>query len=138
MKKIKCIELANGNFIKVVSRPHKVTVSIYPISKITVGLYADATADISEKADEYFKAVKEAAENAWPNIKPKIADSWGADYAEMYDGKRDVNYELDGLRKFVGICGYPEDDQANYDFNKRRMQSYLFDLIEARDKETAQ
>lgn len=135
MNKIKSIELDKGGFIKIMSRPHKVTISIYPISKITAELYADAKANITGKADEYLKAVKEAADNAWPNIKPKVADSWGADYEEMYDTKRDVNYEFAGLRRVVRICGYPEDDQANYDFNKRRMQSYLFDLMEARDKE---
>lgn len=135
MKKIKSIELDKGSFIKIMSRPHKVTISIYPISVITAELYADAKANITGKADEYLKAVKEAADNAWPNIKPKVADSWGADYDEMYDTKRDVNYEIGGLRRVVQICGYPEDDQANYDFNKRRMQSYLFDLMEARDKE---
>lgn len=135
MKKIKSIELDKGSFIKIMSRPHKVTISIYPISVITAELYADAKANITGKADEYLKAVKEAADNAWPNIKPKVADSWGAEYDEMYDTKRDVNYEIGGLRRVVQICGYPEDDQANYDFNKRRMQSYLFDLMEARDKE---
>lgn len=135
MKKIKSIELDKGRFIKIMSRPHKVTISIYPISVITAELYADAKANITGKADEYLKAVKEAADNAWPNIKPKVADSWVADYDEMYDTKRDVNYEIGGLRRVVHICGYPEDDQANYDFNKRRMQSYLFDLMEARDKE---
>lgn len=135
MKKTKSIELDNGSFIKIMSRPHKVTISIYPISKITAELYADAKANITGKADEYLKAVKEAADNAWPNIKPEVADSLGADYDEMYDTKRDANYEIGGLRRVVQICGYPEDDQANYDFNKRRMQSYLFDLIEARDKE---
>lgn len=135
MKKIKSIELDKGSFIKIMSRPHKVTISIYPISVITAELYADAKANITGKADEYLKAVKEAADNAWPNIKPKVADSWGAEYDEMYDTKRDVNYEIGGLRRVVQICGYPEDNQANYDFNKRRMQSYLFDLMEARDKE---
>lgn len=135
MKKTKSIELDNGSFIKIMSRPHKVTISIYPISKITAELYADAKANITGKADEYLKAVKEAADNAWPNIKPEVADSLGADYDEMYDTKRDANYKIGGLRRVVQICGYPEDDQANYDFNKRRMQSYLFDLMEARDKE---
>ena len=135
MKKIKSIELDKGSFIKIMSRPHKVTISIYPISVITAELYADAKANITGKADEYLKAVKEAADNAWSNIKPKVADSWGAYYDEMYDTKRDVNYEIGGLRRVVQICGYPEDDQANYDFNKRRMQSYLFDLMEARDNE---
>ena len=134
MKMIRCIELANDSFIKIASRPHKVTISIYPISKITSELYADATASIADKADEYFKAVKDGADNAWPGIKPKVADSLAADYDEMYDDKRDVNYELGGLRSIVQICGYPEDYQAKYDFNKRRMQSYLFDLIEAHDE----
>lgn len=77
MKKIKSIELDKGSFIKIMSRPHKVTISIYPISVITAELYADAKANITGKADEYLKAVKEAADNAWPNIKPKVADSWG-------------------------------------------------------------
>lgn len=125
-----------GGIVRVVARAHKVTISITPILNVTSGLYADAKIDVSTDPDKFLMMVQECAELAWPGIQPKVADSAASDYDSYYDSKRDVEYELSGLRKIIRLCGYPGLADASYDFNKRRMQSYLFDLLEAKERKS--
>lgn len=129
------IDLNNGQYIQVVAKPHKVTLRMFPItSMLWDGLYNNAKINVASVADEFFKNIKDCAHVAWPEIVSKVADSDASDYYAYYDSKRKVEYELGGLRGVVGICGYGLNSMACYDFNKRRMQSYLYDLEEAYTK----
>lgn len=126
------IDLHNGQYIQVLAKPHKVTFRMFPIaSTLWDGLYNNANINIASVADEFFKDIKDCAMVAWPKIVSKVADSDASDYYAYYYSKRDVEYELGGLRGVVRICGYELNNMACYDFNKRRMQSYLYDLEEA-------
>jgi hypothetical protein len=129
------IDLHNGQYIQVVAKPHKVTLRMFPItSTLCDGLYNNAKINVTSVADEFFKDIKDCAQIAWPKIVSKVADSDASDYYAYYDSKRKVEYELGGIRGVVGICGYELNSMACYDFNKRRMQSYLYDLEEAYTK----
>lgn len=126
-KKIK-IELENDEYVLITARAHKVTLSLYPVESTISDLYAKAVVHLGSKAEAFAKAIHEASELAWPGIKAKLADSDASDYYEYYDSKKDVEYELNGWQDEVDMMGYQGDDVASYDFNKRRMQSYLHDI----------
>ncbi len=133
-KLTRIIDLHNGKYIQLVAKPHKVTLGMFPVEAVVAdGLYNYASADVSSVADIFLKDIKDCAEVAWPGIVAKVADSYASDYYAYYDSNYDVEHELDGLHKLIEICGYELNSMACYDFNKRRMQSYLFDLMEERN-----
>ena len=135
-KLTRIIDLHNGKYIQIFAKRHKATLGIFPIKPtIAGGLYNNASVDVSSVANRFFRDIKDCAAIAWPEITAKVADSDTSDYYAYYDSKSDVEYELEGLRGSVRLCGYDLNGMTCYDFNKRRMQSYLFDLTEARDKE---
>lgn len=111
--------------IRIIVCPHKVKVGI--ATKCADGWVIEAIS-LDGLKSEFKQMVREAAQKAWPRIKPKAEDSFESWYGEMYDSKRDMNFGIvmpgDNLR----IDGYVEDGFCNYDFNKRRMQSFLWDL----------
>lgn len=126
------IDLHNGQYVQVVAKPHKVTLRMFPItSTIADGLYNNASVNVAPVADEFLKDVQDCARVAWPKIVSKVADSDASDYYAYYDSKHGAEYELGGLRGVIDIRGYELNGAACYDFNKRRMQSYLYDLEEA-------
>lgn len=128
------IDLHNGKYIQIVASPHKVTLCMFPIEAVIAdGLYNYARANVSSIADNYLAGIKDCAEVAWPGIIAKVADSDASDYYAYYDSKYDVEHELEGLHSIIQVTGYKQDSMACYDFNKRRMQSYLFDLMEERN-----
>ncbi|MEL3959510.1 hypothetical protein NST17_20370 [Caldifermentibacillus hisashii] len=47
--------------------------------------------------------IKEIASEAWSNVVPKEADSWGSDYAEYYDRKYDDNGDLVIIKNGIRI-----------------------------------
>lgn len=72
----------------------------------------------------------EQAKLSWPGIYPKECDSLGSDYYEYHDSKLDNNGYLT-LFSSVPSISLSRPDVLSlklYQFNKRKMQSFLFDL----------
>lgn len=77
---------------------------------------------------ELFKFLKEQAVKVWKTFTPKEADSLGSDYWEFYDKATDNNGYLD-IRNEMLIFGSPsEETTLLYQFNKRRMESFIYDI----------
>lgn len=69
-----------------------------------------------------------AANDAWKNLVPKEADSEGADYYEYYDKEHDNNGYLSLHPNSLHLERPVLEDTRLYQFNKRKMESFLFDL----------
>lgn len=68
------------------------------------------------------------ADEAWKIVQPKEADSHGADYAEYYDRKYDDNGDLRLLDDGIRIKAPYWSTDTLYQFNKPKIQSFLYDL----------
>lgn len=80
--------------------------------------------------------LKELAVIVWGNIEPKEAISEASDYYEYYDKELDNNgyFTFNASKGFIQVCQVYDNNSRIYKFNKRKMQSLLFDL----DKEVAE
>ena len=67
--------------------------------------------------------------NSWPNAVPKNYDSMGADYYECYDRFSDSNGTLTftPVRIDIDACS----SETLYVFNKRKFESFMFDVMMA-------
>lgn len=84
-------------------------------------------------AESVFKEVVQYLENIareiWKDFSPKVTDSASSDYAEYYDRKYDNNGYLSILKDCVFSIERPyKDTPYMYKFNKRRMESFIYDL----------
>lgn len=79
---------------------------------------------------ELFKFLKEQAVKVWKTFTPKAADSFGADYWEFYDRNTDNNGYLDIeiTNKSLRFESPSAETTLLYQFNKRKMQSFIYDL----------
>lgn len=74
----------------------------------------------------------------WKSLELREADSLKSDYFEAYDSKRDTNYYLkltdygkENSEFVLQIDGYfftPNKHSVGYNFKKRKLESFLFDL----------
>lgn len=77
---------------------------------------------------ELFEYLYEIANKSWTDIQLKECNSMGSDYAEYYDRKLDNNGYL-GLRENKLIMErVSEDNNKLYQFNKPKIQSFLYDF----------
>ncbi|BFN03893.1 hypothetical protein K092500153_06000 [Clostridium tetani] len=77
---------------------------------------------------ELFEYFKEVSTKSWSNINPREADSLGADYDEYYDRQLDNNGSL-SIRKNMLLIERPAlESNKLYQFNKRKMESFLYDF----------
>lgn len=77
----------------------------------------------------------EIALKVWKDFKPKEANSFSSDYCDFYDRKLDNNGYLEILQnKTLSFeAPYVEEKQKQYllyRFNKRKMQSFCYDLAQ--------
>ena len=116
------------------------------IDKYGVNLVADKTnvifkTDVKNIKNEYyfyftksvFKEIVDYLENIeneiWKGFNLKVADSVSSDYVEYYDKKYDNNGYLSILENYVFSIERPyKDTSYMYKFNKRRMESFIYDL----------
>jgi hypothetical protein len=69
------------------------------------------------------------SENIWNDFKPKKTDSISSDHEEYYDKKYDNNGYLRVLKENGFKIEKPYIDcPYMYKFNKRRMESFIYDL----------
>lgn len=73
--------------------------------------------------------LKENTKKVWKNFQPKEADSWGSDYDEFYDKKTDNNGYL-FFRNGLNFDSPSDETTLLYRFNKRKMESFIYDLDE--------
>ena len=116
------------------------------IDKYGVNLVADKTnvilkTDVKNIKNEYyfyftksvFKEIVDYLENIeneiWKGFNLKVADSVSSDYVEYYDRKYDNNGYLSILENYVFSIERPyKATSYMYKFNKRGMESFIYDL----------
>lgn len=76
---------------------------------------------------ELFKFLKEQAVKVWKTFTPKEADSFGSDYWEFYDRNTDNNGYLE-IRNELKFQSPNDETTLLYQFNKRRMESFIYDI----------
>ncbi|UAT29530.1 hypothetical protein K7T73_13065 [Bacillus badius] len=85
-----------------------------------------------EFTDEEFKDfagyIEEIANEAWSNVVPKEAHSEASDYDEYYDRKYDANGSLSISNKGILIIAPYWSVDTLYQFNKPKIQSFIYDL----------
>ncbi|QST02844.1 hypothetical protein IMZ31_20045 (plasmid) [Pontibacillus sp. ALD_SL1] len=87
------------------------------------------TFSFSEEAfDEVKRAIQEAAEESWSGLTRKDATDLGTDYYEYYDRKYDNNGYLSLEENALELERPTTESNKLYQFNKRRMESFLYDL----------
>lgn len=74
-----------------------------------------------------FKFLKEQAVKVWKTFTPKEADSFGSDYWEFYDRNTDNNGYLE-IRNELRFQSPNDETTLLYQFNKRRMESFIYDI----------
>lgn len=82
----------------------------------------------SDTFKELFEYLKEVSNKSWNNIKPREANSLGADYDEYYDRQLDNNGCLVIKENMLLIERPALESNKLYQFNKRKMESFLYDF----------
>ncbi|MCM3763465.1 hypothetical protein [Neobacillus niacini] len=77
---------------------------------------------------EFADYIEEVANEAWLSIVPKEADNFGSDYDEYYDRKYDANGNLSIKEDGIEIIAPYWSVDKLYQFNKPKIQSFIFDL----------
>ena len=77
---------------------------------------------------EIIKYLERISSNIWKDFKPKVADSLSSDYEEYYDKKYDNNGYLCIGENSLKMERPYIDCPYMYKFNKRRMESFIYDL----------
>lgn len=92
---------------------------------------------LKDEFDEIKQSIIDGANNIWKNLNPRIANSWGSDYDEWYDKEVGNEASLVLIPRTYTIKVNPPFGRKStrlYRFNKRTMESFIFDLNEL-DKE---
>ncbi|PAF27290.1 hypothetical protein CHH61_03955 [Shouchella clausii] len=87
---------------------------------------------------EFIDYLKRAANEAWTTITPKEAYSMGSDYNEYYDRRYDNNGYLSIGDSEIDIKAPNLSKDTLYQFNKAKIQSFLFDLEKTLSKKAIQ
>lgn len=94
----------------------------------------------SETLEEFISYMQEVGSSSWSSINPRVADSEGSDYYEYYDRETDNNGYLGFKNNTLSVDG-PMQKKTNkpvirlYKFNKRKFESFLYDLLSNTQKE---
>ena len=81
-----------------------------------------------EVFEELIKYTESISNKIWNDFTPKETDSISSDYAEYYDRKYDNNGCLSIGENFFRIERPCIECPYMYKFNKRRMESFMYDL----------
>lgn len=107
---------------KVIVRVNKSNIQIHTEEKkiIDYRFYLDS--------NEILYYLKEQATRIWKSFHPKEADSLGSDYFEFYDRGTDTNGYLEFHDEALIFASPSEETTLLYQFNKRRMESFIYDM----------
>lgn len=84
-----------------------------------------------DEFDEIKRSIINGANNIWKNLNPRIADSFSSNYDEWYDKEVGNEANLVLVPKIHTIKIIPPFGRKGtrlYRFNKRTMESFIFDL----------
>ena len=90
-----------------------------------------------DEFDEIKRSIIDGANNIWKNLNPRIADSFSSDYDEWYDKEagNEASLVLKPKKNTIEIIPPMWNRSTRlYRFNKRTIESFIFDLNEL-DKE---
>lgn len=93
-----------------------------------------------EDFEEFIAYCEEISSESWSNFEPKVADSIGADYDDYYDKEFDNNGSLSIRAGIISIeAPYTQLKSKGeivrfIKFNKRKFESFVFDLRRAVSK----
>ena len=76
----------------------------------------------------FLNYIKKIADKSWKNVVPKEANSMRADYNEYYDRRYDDNGSLWITEKGIFIIAPYLSTDTLYQFNKPKIQSFIYDL----------
>lgn len=82
--------------------------------------------------EEFVNYIEAVAYESWGTFDPKEATSEGADYFEYYDRELDNNGNLWIRNNEVKVSRPFKESDRLYKFNKKKMESFIFDLHEVR------
>lgn len=107
---------------KVIVKVNKSNIQIHSEKKdlLDYRFYLDST--------DLLKFLKEQATRIWKSFYPKEADSLGSDYFEFYDRGTDANGYLEYRNEMLIFESPSEKTTLLYQFNKRRMESFVYDM----------
>lgn len=107
---------------KVIVKVSKSNIQIHSEKKdlLDYRFYLDST--------DLLKFLKEQAIRIWKSFHPKEADSLGSDYFEFYDRRTDANGYLEFRDETLIFESPSEKTTLLYQFNKRRMESFIYDM----------
>lgn len=107
---------------KVIVRVTKSNIQIHTEEKkiIDYRFYLDS--------DEILHYLKEQATRIWKSFHTKEADSLSSDYFEFYDRRTDANGYLEYRNEMLIFESPSEETTLLYQFNKRRMESFIYDM----------
>ncbi|MCC4417517.1 hypothetical protein [Limosilactobacillus reuteri] len=107
---------------KVIVKVNRSNIQIHSEKKdlLDYRFYLDST--------DLLKFLKEQAIRIWKSFHPKEADSLGSDYCEFYDRGTDANGYLEYRNEMLIFESPSEEITLLYQFNKRRMESFIYDM----------
>jgi len=82
----------------------------------------------SDTFKDLFEYLTEISNKSWSNINPREVDCFSADYDEYYDRQLDNNGYLEIKENMLLIERPMLESNKLYQFNKRKMESFLFDF----------
>lgn len=82
----------------------------------------------SDQFNKFISYINDAAIKSWSNLEPKEANSISGDYFEYYDRELDNNGYLRIKGNSLRIERPSFDSTRLYKFNKKKMESFIFDL----------
>lgn len=84
---------------------------------------------------DFVEYIEKIANEAWSGIVPKEANSLGSDYWEYYDRKYDDNGYLSIKDFCISLTAPYWSVDTLYQFNKAKVQSFIYDLRKKLDYE---
>lgn len=121
-------EALNGLKLNVTNRKSAV---IFELDQSqTEGKYQFELEFSQEKFQEFLNHIKSVSNDSWKGLVPKKADSMGADYWEYYDRELDNNGYLSLNNNTLKIERPSLESGKLYQFNKKKMESFIFDCDE--------
>ncbi|MDP9675240.1 hypothetical protein J2W97_001223 [Paenibacillus jamilae] len=108
---------------------HKKSVVIFEMNQNQINNKYNVTYNFELKDFvELLTYIEMIANEVWTNLLPKEANSLGSDYYEYYDKVLDNNGYLRIRENTICIDRPVLDGHKLYQFNKKRMESFIFDF----------
>ena len=135
MAKSKIYKCYNDNNLEVVTNRTNIRFELPEGEE--VGEYEERNFLFSKKEfREFVDYLEKEVNRIWKNFTPKEANSTGSDYSEYYDREYDNNgyLSLNKSNSSITVTACWNSRNRLYQFNKAKLQSFIFDLKEAENE----